>query len=71
MTNHTVTIVFKGGAQVDLPAADKEVRDLMRQWETHLGDPNAQTQLNADYADTKGNMRLEASNVAGIFDQRE
>lgn len=68
---YAVTIVFKGGAQVTVSANQREKEDLVDIWLRHLSDPASETEISTGYAASQGNMKLKASEVAGIFEKHD
>ncbi|WP_170764870.1 hypothetical protein [Ruegeria lacuscaerulensis] len=66
MSNSTVTIIFKGGAILSVDAAIDEGKAILAQWDKHLKDPKSQEFIQTGYADTKGDLRLRAVEIAGM-----
>ncbi len=66
MSDRKITIVFRGGATLDFKAIDREAVEISSQWSKHIANPAQQELIGATYADGAGDLRLIASEIAGI-----
>lgn len=67
MITADATIVFRGGAMMDIELDDEERIALEKGWIDHRSNPASIPSVNLSYKEGSGSIKLDWLAVAGVF----